>query len=228
MVRAVLPTLLAITLGCALSVAWGADATPAPAPTTAAPAEVIPPAATTPSAPAAAMVTHKILKHVKKKHPAAAAATAMQASAATTATPAAATVASSVSAPAAVSAPAPQAATVAAAPAAASASAPAAASAVAPAASAPAAAAPESAPAAETAPAAAPAPAMSGAMPQMPVRGMDMANVEHIFGAPLEKQDAVGKPPITRWVYADYVVYFEYNKVLHTVLKAAPFSSPGA
>jgi hypothetical protein len=61
----------------------------------------------------------------------------------------------------------------------------------------------------------------------VPVRGMDMANVEHIFGTPLEKQGAVGKPPISRWVYTDYVVYFEYNKVLHTVMKAAPFP-PGA
>lgn len=62
----------------------------------------------------------------------------------------------------------------------------------------------------------------------MPVRGMNMENVEHIFGAPLEKQEAVGKPPITRWVYPDYVVYFEYNMVLHTVLKAGPFSDSKA
>jgi hypothetical protein len=52
---------------------------------------------------------------------------------------------------------------------------------------------------------------------------MDMANVEHIFGTPDEKQAPVGKPPITRWVYPGYVVYFEYNMVLHTVLKSAPF-----
>ena len=221
MVRAALHSVLAITLGCALSVAWGVDAIPAsaPAPTTAAPAEVTPPAATQ-SAPAAAVVTHKIRKHVKKKQPAPAAATATQASAAATATPAAST----VGVPAAASAPAPQ---VAAAPVATHASAPAAATASTPAdASAPADAVSE--PAAEATPAAVPAPAMSGGAPQVPVRGMDMANVEHIFGAPLEKQEAVGKPPITRWVYADYVVYFEYNKVLHTVLKAAPFSSPGA
>jgi hypothetical protein len=57
---------------------------------------------------------------------------------------------------------------------------------------------------------------------------MDMANVEHIFGTPLEKQDAVGKPPITRWVYSDYIVYFEYNKVLHTVMKAGPFADSKA
>ena len=99
----------------------------------------------------------------------------------------------------------------------------------APAATATAAAAPEpasTAPApAETA-APAQAPAMTGSI-QVPVRGMDMTNVEHIFGTPLQKQDAVGKPPITRWVYTDYVVYFEYNKVLHTVMKSAPFSNPG-
>lgn len=57
---------------------------------------------------------------------------------------------------------------------------------------------------------------------------MNMENVEHIFGTPLEKQEAVGKPPITRWVYPDYVVYFEYNLVLHTVMKAAPFSDSKA
>jgi hypothetical protein len=57
---------------------------------------------------------------------------------------------------------------------------------------------------------------------------MDMANVEHIFGAPLEKQPAVGKPPITRWDYSDYVVYFEYNKVLRTVMKSGPFADSQA
>ena len=60
--------------------------------------------------------------------------------------------------------------------------------------------------------------------PAYPIRGMDMANVEHIFGAPDEKQAPVGKPPISRWDYPSYVVYFEYNKVLHTVLKSAPFT----
>jgi hypothetical protein len=53
---------------------------------------------------------------------------------------------------------------------------------------------------------------------------MNMENVEHVFGTPLEKDGAVGKPPITRWVYSDYVVYFEYNLVLHAVMKTAPFA----
>lgn len=70
---------------------------------------------------------------------------------------------------------------------------------------------------------------MSG--PSLPVRGMSMANVEHIFGAPLQKLPAVPEPgtklhpPITRWIYPTYVVYFEYNYVVHTVLKAHPFKN---
>ena len=63
----------------------------------------------------------------------------------------------------------------------------------------------------------------------MPTRGMSMANVEHIFGAPQQKLPAVPDPgtklhpPITRWIYPNFVVYFEYNVVIHTVLKKHPF-----
>jgi hypothetical protein len=64
---------------------------------------------------------------------------------------------------------------------------------------------------------AAPAPEAGGVT--SPQRGMNMANVEHIFGTPIQKYEAVGKPPITRWDYPDYVVYFEYNMVLRTVTK---------
>ena len=146
---------------------------------------------------------------------------------------AAAPAASTAAAPAVASTPAAQA-TASAAPAASTASAPAAATAaVQTPASTPAAAvpAPEPAPAPAATPTASATPAQvmtPGGTPQIPVRGMDMANVEHIFGTPLEKQDAVGKPPITRWVYSDYIVYFEYNKVLHTVMKAGPFADSKA
>ncbi len=82
-----------------------------------------------------------------------------------------------------------------------------------------------------TAPASVPAQTASEETgPSMPVRGMNMANVEHIFGAPLQKLPAVPAvgnklhPPITRWVYPHYVVYFEYNNVIHSVLKAHPFA----
>ena len=52
----------------------------------------------------------------------------------------------------------------------------------------------------------------------MPERGMSMREVEAKYGAPLKKLPAVGKPPITRWVYPDYTVYFEYKYVIHSVL----------
>lgn len=50
-----------------------------------------------------------------------------------------------------------------------------------------------------------------------PARGQSMAQVESQFGAPTERFAAVGQPPITRWVYADKVVYFEYDHVVHAV-----------
>lgn len=53
---------------------------------------------------------------------------------------------------------------------------------------------------------------------KLPVRGMDMANVENVFGPPAEKHAPVGEPPITRWDYDGYSVFFEYDKVLHTVV----------
>lgn len=66
----------------------------------------------------------------------------------------------------------------------------------------------------ETAPAASPAMQMD-----MPVRGMHARDVESGYGAPLEKIPPVGEPPISRWVYPDYTVYFEHQYVIHTVPK---------
>jgi len=51
----------------------------------------------------------------------------------------------------------------------------------------------------------------------MPTRGTSMAQVEARFGAPAERYAAVGQPPITRWVYPSFVVYFEYQHVVHAV-----------
>ena len=39
------------------------------------------------------------------------------------------------------------------------------------------------------------------------------------FGEPNERIGAVGHPPITRWVYDRYIVYFEYDKVISSVVK---------
>ena len=54
---------------------------------------------------------------------------------------------------------------------------------------------------------------------EFPRRGMDQEKVQSELGTPVEIQDAVGKPPITRWIYNDRVVYFEYSTVLHVVAR---------
>lgn len=53
---------------------------------------------------------------------------------------------------------------------------------------------------------------------KMPVRGMTMNQVSRDYGPPSEKRAPVGKPPITRWVYPRYTVYFEYKYVIDSVL----------
>lgn len=56
-----------------------------------------------------------------------------------------------------------------------------------------------------------------------PVRGSTMATVQDRFGEPTNRHSAVGNPPITRWDYPQFSVYFEHDRVLHAVLvKAAP------
>ena len=52
---------------------------------------------------------------------------------------------------------------------------------------------------------------------ETPSRGTSMAQVEQRFGAPTERFAAVGQPPITRWVYPGFVVFFEYQHVVHAV-----------
>ena len=59
--------------------------------------------------------------------------------------------------------------------------------------------------------------AMAGGMNDRPSRGMSEASVESRFGAPMAKVDPVGDPPISRWEYADFIVYFEYDRVIHSV-----------
>ncbi len=52
-----------------------------------------------------------------------------------------------------------------------------------------------------------------------PMRGMTKNSVEADYGSPADRKSAVGDPPITRWEYADFVVYFEYDRVIHSVRK---------
>ena len=55
-------------------------------------------------------------------------------------------------------------------------------------------------------------------MRDLPRNGLSMADVEQRFGEPVERSGAVGEPPITRWTYDDYSVYFEHNLVIESVL----------
>jgi hypothetical protein len=52
-----------------------------------------------------------------------------------------------------------------------------------------------------------------------PARGTTMARVESRFGTPSAKGTPVGEPPITRWDYPAFVVYFEYDHVIHAVAR---------
>jgi hypothetical protein len=51
----------------------------------------------------------------------------------------------------------------------------------------------------------------------LPERGLDKNAVETHFGTPERIEGPVGKPPITKWIYADFIVVFEYDHVVHTV-----------
>ncbi len=51
-----------------------------------------------------------------------------------------------------------------------------------------------------------------------PHRGSTMATVQGRFGEPSNRHATVGNPPITRWDYPQFSVYFEHDRVLHTVL----------
>lgn len=52
----------------------------------------------------------------------------------------------------------------------------------------------------------------------VPVNGMTAGDVRARFGEPVTTHAAIGDPPIKRWEYDRWSVYFEYEIVLFTVL----------
>jgi hypothetical protein len=52
-----------------------------------------------------------------------------------------------------------------------------------------------------------------------PKAGTTMAGVEASHGAPSQRHGAVGQPPITRWDYPGFSVYFEHEVVIHSVAR---------
>ncbi len=61
--------------------------------------------------------------------------------------------------------------------------------------------------------------ATAGSSDGRPSRGMTQASVESKYGRPASVEAPVGEPPITRWVYSGFVVFFEYDRVIHAVVK---------
>lgn len=57
---------------------------------------------------------------------------------------------------------------------------------------------------------------------ERPDRGSSMATVQSRYGEPTTRHAAVGNPPITRWDYPQFAVYFEHDRVLHAVLVRNP------
>jgi len=58
---------------------------------------------------------------------------------------------------------------------------------------------------------------------ERPKRGLTMDEVEKQFGAPASRHPAVGgssqqQPPITRWDYSGFSVFFEHDRVIDSVV----------
>ena len=53
---------------------------------------------------------------------------------------------------------------------------------------------------------------------ELPDNGLSKTDVKARFGDPANIHSPVGDPPITRWDYSGWSVYFEYDLVLFTVL----------
>jgi hypothetical protein len=53
-----------------------------------------------------------------------------------------------------------------------------------------------------------------------PEPGWSMAVVRRQFGEPIRRIPPVGRPPISRWVYPDFVVYFEHQHTIPAVWTA--------
>lgn len=58
----------------------------------------------------------------------------------------------------------------------------------------------------------------------MPSKGMHKAKVKALFGEPQEEVAATGQPPISRWRYQDFTVYFDSDAVIHSVRNFQPQS----
>ncbi len=54
---------------------------------------------------------------------------------------------------------------------------------------------------------------------ERPTLGQTMEQVQQQWGTPEQQFDPVGTPPISRWEYPLFTVYFENHRVIHSVVK---------
>ena len=54
---------------------------------------------------------------------------------------------------------------------------------------------------------------------EFPKRWMTVAEVVQQYGEPISKSFPVGVPVITFWEYSNFVVFFEEDRVLHSIRK---------
>lgn len=73
-----------------------------------------------------------------------------------------------------------------------------------------------------------PATTLAASDQDVPGRGMSKTEVRAQFGEPRQTRAAVGNPPITRWDYDGFSVYFENDTTLHSVREKnrAPAAEP--
>lgn len=57
---------------------------------------------------------------------------------------------------------------------------------------------------------------------ERPQRGESQQLVLQRYGQPVEKMAARGTPPISRWEYPGFTVYFENQHTVHSVIKHRP------
>ncbi len=52
-----------------------------------------------------------------------------------------------------------------------------------------------------------------------PEPGITMEDVVVQFGEPMGRTRPVGDPPVSRWIYEDFVVFFERERVIRAVVR---------
>ncbi len=57
---------------------------------------------------------------------------------------------------------------------------------------------------------------------ERPQRGLSKEQVESQYGMPSSRNGPEGVPPISRWDYPGFSVYFESNAVIHSVIRHQP------